>query len=172
MSCAIAALQGSLANGRCHSKGNSVHQRLHPNVPFAHGIPCEGPACITSCGHRRCHLRCQTCLPIHRLGHTEYLLAIVSTGYVGASTWQQATLPGLFTCFVSAGSLKFGRLSFHPHVAISNFALVEPKSAGDEVLFSASLSVVETPLISLLSGRFACCCCDDAILFFTFPHCI
>lgn len=58
-----------------------------------------------------------------------------------------------FTCFVSAGSLKFGRLSFHPHIAISNFALVEPKSAGEEVLFSAKLSVVESPLTGLLSGR-------------------
>ena len=58
------------------------------------------------------------------------------------------------TCFDHSGSLRCGRLSLRPHVAIANFFLVQPKSAGGETLFSAKLSSVESPLSALFTGVF------------------
>ena len=51
------------------------------------------------------------------------------------------------------GSLKFGAFALRPRLAIKDFALVERKSAGGQTLFHAKLSVVDTPLGSLVSGR-------------------
>ena len=58
------------------------------------------------------------------------------------------------TCFDHSGSVRCGRLSLRPHVAVANFSLVQPKSAGGETLFSAKLSTIESPLIGLFTGVF------------------
>ncbi|DBA71326.1 hypothetical protein WJX79_000596 [Trebouxia sp. C0005] len=63
------------------------------------------------------------------------------------------------------GSLRFGRLAIRPYISIRNFQLVEPKSAGGEVLFSASLSVVESPLRGLFSGNKVVIAIHEATLF-------
>lgn len=54
--------------------------------------------------------------------------------------------------FDLAGSLKFGRLSLRPHVAVRNFCLVQPKKSGGETLFAAKLTTIESPLSGLFSG--------------------
>lgn len=60
----------------------------------------------------------------------------------------------LFECSEHSGSLRCGRLSLRPHVAVANFSLVQPKPAGGETLFSAKLSTIESPLSDLFTGVF------------------
>ncbi|KAL0034698.1 hypothetical protein WJX77_003172 [Trebouxia sp. C0004] len=63
------------------------------------------------------------------------------------------------------GSLKFGRLALRPYISIRNFQIVEPKSAGGDVLFSANLSVVESPLRGLFSGNKVVVAVHEATMF-------
>lgn len=56
-------------------------------------------------------------------------------------------------------------MSLRPHVAVANFSLVQPKSAGGETLFSAKLSTIESPLSGLLTGMLHFCFCPQHMPF-------
>lgn len=51
-----------------------------------------------------------------------------------------------------AGSLRFSKLVLRPALSVRGFAVVEPKAADGEQLFSAELCTMQSPLKGLLSG--------------------
>ena len=50
-------------------------------------------------------------------------------------------------------------------MAVANFSLVQPKSAGGETLFSAKMSTIESPLSGLLTGMLHFCFCPQHMPF-------